>query len=69
MNNKDVDEVMKVLDSALCDERKCIIAMLGEMQVTVSQFATIKECTAYNRALRDAAQMVLDLNEAVTAEE
>lgn len=45
---------------ALKEERKRISEDIYEMQGTVSQFATSKECIAYNRALREAAEKITE---------
>jgi hypothetical protein len=69
MDNKDIEKFMEVFNKGLCEQRKYIINIIDELQGTVSQFVTSKECIAYNRAIKDAAQRVKDLNEARTIEE
>jgi len=53
-------EVLRLLCEALKEERKRISEDIYEMQGTVSQFATTKECIAYNRALREAAEKIIE---------
>jgi hypothetical protein len=54
-----LQEAMDLLCEAMREERKRISEELYEMQGTVSQFATSKECIAYNRALREAAEKII----------
>lgn len=51
-------EVLSLVSEALSEERLIISNKLYEMQLTVSQCASSKECIAYNRALRDAAELI-----------
>ena len=53
-------EVLRLLFAALKEERKRISEDIYQMQGTVSQFATSKECIAYNRALREAADKIIE---------
>jgi len=54
-----LQETMDLLCEATREERKRISEELYKMQGTVSQFATSKECIAYNRALREAAEKII----------
>ena len=53
-------ETLALICDALKEERKRISELLYEMQRTVSQFATSKECIAYNLALREAAEKIIE---------
>ena len=53
-----IEETMNLICEASKEERKRISEELYDMQGTVSQFATAKECIAYNRALREAAEKI-----------
>jgi hypothetical protein len=54
-----IQEKMDLIRDVKREERKRISEDLYQMQVTVSQFATSKECIAYNRALREAAEKII----------
>lgn len=52
-------ETLKLLIDAIKDEKRRIANELYYFQKTVSQFATAKECAAYNQGLRDFAEKLL----------
>jgi hypothetical protein len=54
-----LQETMDLLCEAMREERKLRSEEIYKMQGTVSQFATSKECEAYNRGLRDAAEKII----------
>jgi len=54
-----IQETLNLICEALKEERARISDELYDMQGTVSQFATSKECIAYNRALREAAEKII----------
>jgi hypothetical protein len=56
---QEIQEIMGLISEAIREERKLISEEIYEMQGTVSQFATSKECIAYNRALREAAEKII----------
>jgi phosphopentomutase len=58
----DIQDAMDMTCEAIQEERIATSNMLYNMQGTVSQFGTSKECIAYNKALQEAAERVLALN-------
>lgn len=54
-----LQETMRLICESIKEERKRISDELYDMQGTVSQFASEKECIAYNRALREAAENII----------
>jgi hypothetical protein len=61
--NVDMKDVLDLICQAMREERTTMSNMLYGMQGKVDQFATTAECCAYNKALREAAERMLALNE------
>lgn len=57
-----IQKIINLVSDAIKEERVSISEELYSMQGTVSQFATSKECIAYNRALREAAEKIIKKN-------
>ena len=53
------NNIITALKFVLREQKNTISDEVYQMQGTVSQFATSKECISHNKALRDAAEMIL----------
>jgi hypothetical protein len=55
-------EAMNLVITSVKEERKELSSEVYEMQKYVTNFATTAECTAYNKAIRDVAEMIISKN-------
>jgi hypothetical protein len=54
------EDSIKMVTEAMREERKLVSEELYNMQKGVTMFPTVEECTAYNQALRDAAEAIIE---------